>query len=292
MTLIINVLSAWLALILASLLGIIYLLRILNKGKNKNRLISTINKKLRNSHKVMGIAFVVIACIHGFFSSTAIFSFNFGSLCIITGIILGLTYYLRKLFPKKIKWIVPHRGLTIILILFLGLHLGEIGGIMGPESFLIGSQRELENSVAKLYGSSKDLSPDQFSDPVENLNLSKQAKDLNQNNALVEKTNLFLGNIDLTDGTYTGLAEGYGPELTVSITVLNNELTDIQVVSHNENNEKYYSKAIDAIPSEMIAKQTILVDTISGATLTSNGIIKAVLNGLEPAVISGTLAPF
>ncbi len=280
MTLIINVVSAWLALILATLLAIIYLLRVLNKGKSKNRLISTINKKLRNSHKAMGIAFVVIACIHGFFSSAVILSLNFGSLCIVSGIILGLTYYLRKLFPKKIKWLVPHRGLTIVLILFLGLHLWEIGGLMGPESFLMSAQKELENTVTKLYSSSKVSPPDQSSDP----------RDLNQSDHLVEKTNLFLGTVDLKDGIYTGRAEGYGPDLTVSITVKDNELTDIQVISHNENNEKYYGKAIDAVPSKMIAEQTILVDTISGATLTSEGIIKAVLNGLEPAVISGTLA--
>ncbi len=291
MTLIINVLSAWLALILATLLAIIYLLRVLNKGKTKNKLIATINKKLRNSHKVMGMAFVIIACIHGFFSSGAVLSFNFGTLCMIIGIVLGLTYYLRKLFPKKLKWIKPHRGLTIVLIVFLGLHLWEIGGIMGPENFFIGAKHELETSVAKLYGSSTVSASDQLSNnkEIEDASLPLSLDDANPNEESLQKANLFLGDVDLKDGTYTGVAEGYGPDLTVNVTVVENVLTSVELVSHHENNEKYYGKAIDAIPAEILAEQTPLVDTVSGATLTSNGIIKAVINGLEAAVISGTL---
>ena len=93
----------------------------------------------------------------------------------------------------------------------------------------------------------------------------------------------------MRDGTYTGVAEGYGPELTVSVTVADNVITTVQVVSHNENNVKYYGKAIDAVPAAIIAAQTPVVDTISGATYTSNGIMQAVINALAPAVVSGTL---
>ena len=106
---------------------------------------------------------------------------------------------------------------------------------------------------------------------------------------VVTKANLFLGSVDLRDGTYTGVAEGYGPELTVSVTVADNVITTVQVVSHNENNVKYYGKAIDAVPAAIIAAQTPVVDTISGATYTSNGIMQAVINALAPAVVSGTL---
>ena len=68
-----------------------------------------------------------------------------------------------------------------------------------------------------------------------------------------------------------------------------NVITTVQVVSHNENNVKYYGKAIDAVPAAIIAAQTPVVDTISGATYTSNGIMQAVINALAPAVVSGTL---
>ncbi|MBU4440474.1 MAG: FMN-binding protein, partial [Acetobacterium sp.] len=64
---------------------------------------------------------------------------------------------------------------------------------------------------------------------------------------------------------------------------------DVQVVSHNEVGQKHYGVAIEAIPAAIVAQQTPVVDSISGATYTSNGVMQAVINALEPAVISGTL---
>ena len=303
MTVIINVLTAWLSVIFAVLLAIIYLLRIVNKGTRKNKFIAKINRNLRNSHKTMGIAFVITACIHGFFSSGAILSFNFGTLCMAMGVLLGLTYLLRKLLRGKCAWIKPHRWLTVVLIVFLGIHLWEVGGIMGPEAFFNSSLKEVEVSVAKLYGTEtvSAAAVNDQSDPAAIANSSTvtaesapattpaTTTDSTVTDTVVTKANLFLGSVDLRDGTYTGVAEGYGPELTVSVTVADNVITTVQVVSHNENNVKYYGKAIDAVPAAIIAAQTPVVDTISGATYTSNGIMQAVINALAPAVVSGTL---
>ena len=303
MTVIINVLTAWLSVIFAVLLAIIYLLRIVNKGQRKNKFIAKINRNLRNSHKTMGIAFVITACIHGFFSSGAILSFNFGTLCMAMGVLLGLTYLLRKLLRGKCAWIKPHRWLTVVLIVFLGIHLWEVGGIMGPEAFFNSSLKEVEASVAKLYGTEtvSAAAVNDQSDPAAIANSSTvtaesapattpaTTTDSTVTDTVVTKANLFLGSVDLRDGTYTGVAEGYGPELTVSVTVADNVITTVQVVSHNENNVKYYGKAIDAVPAAIIAAQTPVVDTISGATYTSNGIMQAVINALAPAVVSGTL---
>ncbi len=299
MTTIINVLTAWLSVIFAALLAIIYLLRIVNKGPRKNKFITKINRNLRDSHKTMGIAFVITACIHGFFSSGAILSFNFGTLCMVMGVLLGLTYFLRKAFPKKLTWIKPHRWLTVVLIVFLGIHLWEVGGIMGPEAFFNSSLKEVETSVEKLYGTktppAKDVADQSDAVTVENSSTATAEStpattpDATVTDTVVTKANLFLGSIDLKDGTYTGVAEGYGPELTVSVTVAENVITAVSVVSHNENNVKYYGKAIDAVPAAIISAQTPVVDTVSGATYTSTGIMQAVINALGPAVISGTL---
>nr|WP_320024506.1 FMN-binding protein [uncultured Acetobacterium sp.] len=292
MTLIISVVTAWVSVFLAGLLVIIYLLRIVNKGKRKSKLIGRINKKLRNSHKTMGIAFVITACIHGYFSSGAILSLNFGTLCMVMGILLGLTYMLRKLFPQKLTWIKPHRWLTVVLIVFLGLHLWEVGGIMGPEAFFTGAANEIQTSVDKLYGSST-VSASAGEDQTDTIATAETTTTANSNTTItdtvVAKTNLFLGSVDLKDGTYTGVADGYGPDLTVSVTVADNVITDVQVVSHNEVGQKHYGVAIEAIPAAIVAQQTPVVDSISGATYTSNGVMQAVINALEPAVISGTL---
>ncbi|MBC3804548.1 FMN-binding protein [Acetobacterium fimetarium] len=288
MTLFINVATAWISVALAVLLAIIYILRILNKGKRKSKLISKINRKLRNTHKPMGIAFVVFACIHGFFSSGAILSFNFGTLCMLMGILLGLTYLFRKIFPQKLSWIKPHRGLTVVLLAFLGLHLWQVGGIIGPQAFFTGVTRELETSVEELYGSTETTS-DERTTQTDVVLAAESDSNTNPTESVVTKANLFLGNVDLKDGTYTGVADGYGPDLTVSVTVAGNVITAVQVVSHNEQNEKYYGRAIYAVPDAIIAAQTPVVDTISGATYTSKGIMKAVVNALQGAVISGTL---
>lgn len=291
MTLIISVVTAWVSVFLAILLAIIYLLRVVNKGKRKSKLITRINKKLRNSHKSMGIAFVITACIHGYFSSGAILSLNFGTLCMVMGILLGLTYMLRKLFPKKLTWIKPHRWLTVILIVFLGLHLWEVGGIMGPEAFFTGAAKEIQTSVDKLYGTTVSASAgeDQTDTTANSENVTTNSSSTTVTDTVVTKANLFLGSVDLKDGTYTGVADGYGPDLTVSVTVAGNVITDVQIVSHNEVGEKHYGVAIEAIPAAIVAQQTPVVDTISGATYTSNGVMQAVINALEPAVISGTL---
>ena len=293
MTLIISVVTAWISVFLAASLAIIYLLRIINKGKRKSKLIARMNKKLRNSHKFMGIAFVITACIHGYFSSGIILSLNFGTLCMAMGVLLGLTYLFRKLFPRKMTWIKPHRWLTVVLIVFLGLHLWEVGGIMGPEAFLTGAANEIQTSVDKLYGSST-VSASTVADQANTTATSdtttgNTSTSTNVTDTVVTKANLFLGSVDLKDGTYTGVADGYGPDLTVSVTVADNVITDVSVISHNEVGEKHYGVAIKAIPAAIVAQQTPVVDTISGATYTSNGVMKAVINALEPAVISGTL---
>ncbi|MGV8905893.1 MAG: FMN-binding protein [Acetobacterium sp.] len=288
--LIINVLTAWISVFLGAFLSIIYLLRVINKGKNKNQVIARLNKKLRNAHKPMGIAFVVSGGIHGFFSSGTILSINFGTACLAVGVLLGLTYGLRKVYQGKLPWVKPHRFLTVILIIFLGFHLWEVGGVMGPETFLTGVRSEIETSVAALYGNTTAVAKaNTASNKTTVTDIVMPQANSETATGVEESANLFLGNADLENGTYSGVADGYGPDLTVSVTVLDNIITDIQVVSHNERGVKYYGKAIDAIPEAIIATQNPVVDTISGATYTSNGIMQAVLNALDPAVISGTL---
>ncbi|WKY44840.1 FMN-binding protein [Eubacteriaceae bacterium ES2] len=291
MTILLNVVTAWTSVILAVLLSVVYILRLANKGKDT--FIGRLNRKLRNIHKPMGILFVITACIHGFFSSGAILSFNFGTLCMVMGILLGLTYWLRKAYKGKCSWCKPHRILTAVLLVFLGIHLWEVGGIMGPQAFMTAFARELETNVAWVYGSESDqqISAEAIATETESNNSDTAAQSdttVDEEVAAVNQ-NLLLGTADIQDGTYTGVADGYGPDLTVSVTVSDNQITAVTVVSHNENNEKYYGRAIDAVPAEIVANQTPYVDAISGATYTSKGIMNAVVDALEQGLISGSI---
>jgi len=84
------------------------------------------------------------------------------------------------------------------------------------------------------------------------------------------------------DGTYTGEGTGYNPGLVVEVTIADNKITEIEIVSNNET-IGYCDSALEQIPDEIVEAQSTDVDAISGATKTSNGIIEAVNNALEQA---------
>lgn len=115
----------------------------------------------------------------------------------------------------------------------------------------------------------------------------------NESNADNKSENLFAGitmekNLKFKDGTYTGIAAGFKPGLTLSVTIKGGKIADIQILSDNET-AGFKEKAFSTIPQRIIAAQSIDVDIISGATMSSKGIIAAVKNALEKAIISGEL---
>ena len=83
-------------------------------------------------------------------------------------------------------------------------------------------------------------------------------------------------------GTYTGTGYGNNGEISVEVTVNENEITDIQITDHHET---YYMAELpqERIPQEILENQTLAVDTVAGATNTSNGIIRAVEDALVQA---------
>ncbi|PLX31059.1 MAG: hypothetical protein C0604_08185, partial [Clostridiales bacterium] len=91
------------------------------------------------------------------------------------------------------------------------------------------------------------------------------------------------------DGTYIGTADGYGPDLTVQVTLEGNSISDIEIVSHNEKGSKFYMPAFDAIPARIIDSQSISVDAVSGSTYSSYGIMNAVGDALSDSIESGSI---
>jgi uncharacterized protein with FMN-binding domain len=86
-----------------------------------------------------------------------------------------------------------------------------------------------------------------------------------------------------TDGTYEGTATGKNPGIKVTVTISNDKITDIIIISSNDN-EEYFDEAAAVIPACVIEAQSTNVDTVSGATLSSKGIIKAVEDAISKAV--------
>ena len=90
---------------------------------------------------------------------------------------------------------------------------------------------------------------------------------------------------NLSDGVYYGSGEGYQSTITVAVTVASGKITDVRIVSHADD-AAYVERAEKLIPS-ILSQQTADVDTISGVTYSSKGIIAAVKDAMSG---SGTVA--
>lgn len=84
------------------------------------------------------------------------------------------------------------------------------------------------------------------------------------------------------DGTYTGEAQGFGGTIQVQVTLASDEITDIQVTSAPGEDSAYLSQG-EGVISSILSAQSTDVDTISGATFSSTGIINAVVDALGKA---------
>lgn len=84
------------------------------------------------------------------------------------------------------------------------------------------------------------------------------------------------------DGTYEGSAFGFGDLITVSVTLKDGRMTDISVISADGEDKPYYKQAVSVL-NKMLDAQSTNVDTVSGATLTADGLIDAVADALGKA---------
>ena len=86
------------------------------------------------------------------------------------------------------------------------------------------------------------------------------------------------------DGIYTAEAMGFEGQITVQVTVAEDKLTDITILSA-EDEEEYLSRAKQVIPA-ILEGQSPNVDTVSGATYSSTGILNAVKLALAKAAVA------
>jgi uncharacterized protein with FMN-binding domain len=84
------------------------------------------------------------------------------------------------------------------------------------------------------------------------------------------------------DGTYRGTAQGYGGPVTTQITVEGGDVVGIEITSADREDAAYYNMCL-GILDEILEEQGADVDTVSGATLTSLGIIDSAREALSQA---------
>lgn len=93
-----------------------------------------------------------------------------------------------------------------------------------------------------------------------------------------ENTQTATGSFDLADGVYKGSATGFSGPVTVAVTIMDKKITSIDILSSTDD-EAFFNRAKGVI-DRIISSQSLDVDAVSGATYSSNGIIKAVKNAL------------
>lgn len=90
------------------------------------------------------------------------------------------------------------------------------------------------------------------------------------------------GNVTYKDGTYSAEAEGFDGPVKVTITIKNGKIT--KITNTNTDTKEYFSKAWAKIQPAILKKQGVYgVDTVSGATFSSNGILEAAQKALAKA---------
>ena len=86
------------------------------------------------------------------------------------------------------------------------------------------------------------------------------------------------------DGIYTAEGMGFEGKITVQVTVAEDKITDITILSA-EDEEEYLSRAKRVIPA-ILEGQNPNVDAVSGATYSSTGILNAVKLALAKAAVA------
>ncbi len=86
------------------------------------------------------------------------------------------------------------------------------------------------------------------------------------------------------DGVYEGTGNGRNGDITLSVTITNGKISSITEVSQSET-ESFWEKA-KTLFETIISVQSTNVDTVTSATISSNGIKEAVNNALNKAISS------
>lgn len=84
------------------------------------------------------------------------------------------------------------------------------------------------------------------------------------------------------DGVYEGTGIGFRGDMTVEVTVVRQMITEVEVTQHSED-RKFYNRAEPSVTEDIVESQSVNVDSVSGATYSSVGIMDAVEDALDTA---------
>ena len=251
---------AWIAALAAAMCALKFIARISGS--------KALNRFFAKCHVPFGVILLIAGLAHGILAGNTagsgiadvrlgsqLFTLNWGTACLFIGVLLGLTYAFRRRLKKW--WMPLHRALTAAIMAVLVLHVCSTS----IQLFSGGGAADVSDSAAYSAGADGDGSS-------------------------LQSVPDFSGAV-LADGVYEGSAQGYKSTITVSVTVSGGAVTDIEVVGESDT-ANYFSQA-EAVLDDIVSRQSLDVDSVSGATYSSEGLINAVYDALGGGVQSGTL---
>jgi uncharacterized protein with FMN-binding domain len=84
----------------------------------------------------------------------------------------------------------------------------------------------------------------------------------------------------IPDGAYRGTAKVFPVLVAVEVTVSGGRITEFTILKHRHGR----GKAAEALAAQVVARQSIELDAVSGATISSRAILKAGENALRSAL--------
>lgn len=153
-------------------------------------------------------------------------------------------------------------------LICLGLILGLLG--LYQDKAQVWAQNQSDNQAAVDAANAHN----------EEILAQQAAREAAQSSAASAEETLALG--PYQDGSYTASAQGFGGDVTVTVTIEGGYMTDITVDDASGEDAAYFSMAEDIL-DDIMAAQSAEVDTISGATFSSTGLKNAVAAALEEA---------
>ncbi|MTR85769.1 FMN-binding protein [Roseburia intestinalis] len=141
----------------------------------------------------------------------------------------------------------------------------------------IGAVVSLSDYTAPVYGSESEDELTETETIIESAGMESVEETEVEN---TEAAVVLDGAFDLADGTYEGSANGFSGKIKVSVVIKNQTIRSINILS-NSDDEAFFNRAKEGVTASIIAKQSTDVDTVSGATYSSRGIINAVKDALS-----------
>ena len=84
------------------------------------------------------------------------------------------------------------------------------------------------------------------------------------------------------DGVWEGSGTGFGGEIKLAITIADHQISKVEILSAEAEDPEYLSMASDLL-DQIVDEQSADLDTVSGATFSSTGILEAASAALEEA---------